>query len=156
DVVISPALQAGDDVLAPALGSQQNDIGRLGAGHAPYLAAQLQPVQARHHPVKDGQPRRILLLEELPGGQAVVGRQHLVAPLRQGGLEHAAVEVIVFGNQNFHGQASSRSELSTDWIVSICPTRAASAAPALSRRPSRPIASSRSAASAASAAAKNP
>ena len=57
DVVVGSPFQPGNDIVASALGRQQDDVGRFRTAQAAGLPAQFQAVHAGHHPIEDRQAR---------------------------------------------------------------------------------------------------
>ena len=71
------------------------------------LAADVDPVSARHHPVEDHEPWRIGFLQDLPSFAAVLDRYDAVTRTYQRHFEEPPGRGVVFGNQNFHSMKSS-------------------------------------------------
>src|SRR5262249_5206230 len=65
-------------------------------------AADLGAVQPGHHPVQHGQLRGAVPFQHPAGRGAVGGEDDLVAPPRQGHLQHVPVDGVVVGDQDLH------------------------------------------------------
>ncbi len=114
DVVVGAGLQAFDEILPVAARGQQQQVGIALAIRDPGVLADqpadLGAAQAGHHPVEDGELRRMVAAQDLPGGGAVAHRDHVVTPLTQGRFEEMSGAGAVFGDQHartgpggFHG-----------------------------------------------------
>lgn len=109
NVVVRSGFHAGDEIFLPALRSEKDDVG-VGLRHLlPEAAADLHPLQPRHPPVENGQPRCFFALQRLPCFVTVPGNDHLVAPVGQYLFQQVAKSRLVFGNQNLHEWASGNS-----------------------------------------------
>src|SRR5215207_1464589 len=80
---------------------QEDEEGVPAAVHLPDSAAELEPVDARHHPVADNDIHLRGVLIELPGPQAILGHQALVTGLLDGLLEDHARDGVIFGDEDF-------------------------------------------------------
>src|SRR5581483_10820611 len=64
-VVVGARLESGDDVFAPVAAREQNQISVRAGRLLAQPPADLGSVEARHHPVEDGERRRLRLAETL-------------------------------------------------------------------------------------------
>jgi hypothetical protein len=99
-VIVRSRLQPQHDVLALALGGQQDNVlvgSLLGPfSAAPDPAAKFDTVHARHHPIQQGNARRSPALQQVPSLVAVAGDIGFVIPLGQPGAQDAAKQRIIF------------------------------------------------------------
>src|SRR5205814_8984247 len=81
-VVVRARLQAVHDVLLLVLAREQDDVDVGLARGLAHAAADLEAVEARHHPVEQRDARAVGRLQRAPGLLAVLGEYDLVSPVR--------------------------------------------------------------------------
>ena len=88
-------------VRLPGARGQQNDVGIVRAPLRPDAAAEFQPVEVGHHPVRDDE-RKLAAVPCFPGFAAIGRLMHIVSKLPQRGVEQQPGDVVVIGDQNLH------------------------------------------------------
>src|SRR5258707_794449 len=63
DVVVGARFHALDKIFSLTLGRKEKNVDVRGTASLAHLAANLDAIHLRHHPVENGQPRRVLLLQ---------------------------------------------------------------------------------------------
>src|SRR5437773_672307 len=89
EIVVGASLKPGDHLFFVPQGSQQNEVNRRGLTTPANPATNFGTFDAGHHPIKNGQTRRIILLQHSPRLKSVIGRNYIVSPLGQSGGENA-------------------------------------------------------------------
>src|SRR5437868_1024000 len=101
EIVVRSGTQAGNNVRDTVLSSQKNEITIRSVGISPNISTNLRTTQARHYPVQNRQFRRILLLQCIPGANAIGDAFYLIIR-RKKLLQHLAEKRVVFSDQRFH------------------------------------------------------
>ena len=107
DVVVRTGLQAFDNVLLLSPYCQQEHIHVPFSGLFPYLPADGDPVHFRHDPIENGHLGRIFALKHLPCFNPVFGRDHVISPIAEHGLDFTSRDGVIFCYHNLHGPPSS-------------------------------------------------
>ena len=116
DVVIGASLQTGYDVGRIAAAGQQDDVEAERFLRPSDAAAEFGSIDARHHPVDDGEARRIGLAEDIPRLLTVVDYHNLMSPVLEHGIEQHTGNGVIVGDQDFHVVIiSQRSRAVGDW-----------------------------------------
>ena len=104
-VVVRAGFHPFDQILALALGAQQQDIGVeiLVLDVGPHPAANFRSGQARHHPVQDGDFGGVFGLQDAPGLIAVARNHHFIAPAAQSCIQQMPGNDAVVRDQDPHG-----------------------------------------------------
>src|SRR5256712_13924644 len=79
-IVVRSGLEAADEIVLVPSACDQNEVNRFGSKLDSTLPADFRTVQARHHPVKDGEKRMVLCLKSLPSLLSVLRDYNLIAP----------------------------------------------------------------------------
>ena len=102
EIIVRPGLKPDGDIFFPRLGHQEDNVSRSGARRPARSPAHFDAVDARHHPIEDGERRRVRALEHGQRRKAVSGDDHLMPPFDECGFEHAAGDHIIFCDQDPH------------------------------------------------------
>ena len=97
-VVVSAAFQSRDHILLAPFGSEQQYIFVGTIFVTADSPAQLDTVQARHHPIQNCHLRRISLLKHAPGIESILQRGDTVVPLLEPVLQDPAENGIILRN----------------------------------------------------------
>jgi hypothetical protein len=101
EIVVGARIHTVYQVLSRRAGGQQDHVDvRLARCRANALA-DFDPVEPEHHPVQDGEPRRVLRLQDVPRLQTVARHHRVVSPFRQHGAQYGMKYRIVFSRENF-------------------------------------------------------
>lgn len=96
-------------VLPPGVvRGEEDEVGVVRLGPRAHLAAEIQAVQAGHHPVAHDYADRFGV-ECRPCGLAAVGRHDLVAAALQCDLKDLCGDHVILGDQDFHADFASTS-----------------------------------------------
>ena len=100
EVIVRSGIHAFHQILGSRPRGQQQDVEVRFARDGAHAAADLNAIEAGHHPIEDRQPRSIRTFDDLPCLNSIVGHHRLVAPVAQhaadDGLEHG----IILGHQD--------------------------------------------------------
>src|SRR5258708_28854556 len=112
-VIIRARSQALHDGLVGSLRGEQKDV-RIGFGPVrPHFTAHIDAVLPRHHPIEQGNARRVRCIQLLPGAFAILCRDNVIAPFRKESLQHPARDGLVIGDQDLHFETSWHKSAST-------------------------------------------
>src|SRR5713101_8123906 len=112
-VIIRARFQAFYDALLGVLRGEQKDV-RIGFGPVrPHFPADIDAVLPGHHPIEQGNARRVRCIQLLPGAFAILCRDNVIAPFRKESLQHPARDGLVIGDQDLHFETSWQKSAST-------------------------------------------
>ncbi len=101
NVVVRSGVHARDHRIRIGVSGQKKNIDVRAAGTA-NLAADLEAVHDRHHPVQNGYLRPIIRLQDLPGLAAIRHYRHLIAACLEACFEHERRKPIVIRDEDSH------------------------------------------------------
>ena len=102
-VVVGPRLQSCDHILFRIAAGEHDHVGKRQCVALLDLPADIDAVHPRHLPIEDHQSRGVVALQDLPRLLAVLGHDHLVAPLGCGLCKQVEVKRVVVSQENLHG-----------------------------------------------------
>src|SRR5882724_8154047 len=100
EIVIGARLETPDQILFRVFSGREKYVLVGSLVTLSNLAAQLQAIDRRHHPIENQQLRRGLLLKNVPGSCAVFRNRNQVPPVLQPALQYPAEHRVVFRNQH--------------------------------------------------------
>src|SRR5579871_1280656 len=117
-IIVRAGAQPFYDIFLASTRGEQDQIHRFQVRQGAEAAAHFQPIDFRHQPIENGQPRNIRTLKGLPGLGAVHGGHDLVAAFGQCGPQRKAGNVIIVCDQNLHATLSTPASASSNRLIS--------------------------------------
>ncbi len=105
DVVVGAGLEGREDVVALGLRGEEDDVAVGAVVLLAERAAHLDAVHPRHHPVEHDDLGGVLVLEDLPGFEAVGGHDDVIPPPLQVDAEELAGDPVVVGREDAHASS---------------------------------------------------
>ena len=102
DVIVRPRFHTLDQILAQALGGEQQDVRVWFLSTLAHTAADFETGHPRHHPIEYGERGRVRRAENLARAIAVGGENHFIAPLPYRGVEQVPGYDTVVCNKYLH------------------------------------------------------
>ena len=100
EVVVGARVEGRHEVVAKILRREQEHVRLRPRGLGAEGAAHLDAVHAVHHPAHHEHVGRAAHLQQLPGAQAVFGRDGNVPPSREGGLDELPRDRVVVDDEH--------------------------------------------------------
>ena len=100
EVVVGAGFQPSQQIVPLAARCKQKNVNVRSVWVRPHPPADFRAFQTRHHPIQYRERRGIFAFENSNRVQAVRRGHHLISPLLEECLKHAARNGVVFGNQD--------------------------------------------------------